>query len=119
MVGELKMNEKPVTDNQKEISNKIYTYLYKQHRFCTKQEICEFLGWEYNTSNDRKVRDTINLIKKRRPIVATPDRVGYFAPIDKADLEEVVHQWKYIDKIIADLEETKKPLIKFYEKYKF
>lgn len=112
------MNEKPVTDNQKEISNKIYTYLYKQHRFCTKQEICEFLGWEYNSSADRKCRDCLNLIKKRRPIVATPDRVGYFAPIDKADLEEVVHQWKYIDKIIADLEETKKPLIKFYEKYR-
>ena len=49
--------------------------------------------------------------------MATPDRVGYFAPINKQDMEEVIHQWKYIDKIIADLEETKQPLIKFYEKF--
>lgn len=111
------MNEKPVTENQKELANKIYSYLYKQHRFCTKEEICNSVGIEYNSSNDRKIRDTINLIKKRRPIVATPDRVGYFAPINKQDMEEVIHQWNYIDKIITDLEETKKPLIKFYEKF--
>lgn len=111
--------EKPVTENQKELANKIYTYLYREHRYCTKQEICEHLGVEYNSNWDRKIRDTINVVKKRRAIVATPDRVGYFAPIGKEDLEEVQRQWKYIDKVQTDLEETKQPLIKFYEKFKY
>lgn len=109
--------EKPLTENQKELASKIYKYLHHQHRFITKEEICEMLGWEYNSSNDRKIRDTINVIKKRKPIVATPDRKGYFAPIQKEDLEEVIHQWKYIDSIIEDLQETKKPLILFYEMF--
>lgn len=109
--------EKPITENQKQLANKIYKYLYHEHRFVTKEEICIMLGWEYTSSNDRKIRDTINVIKKRKPIVATPDRKGYFAPIQKEDLEEIIHQWKYIDSIIEDLEETKKPLIDFYEKF--
>lgn len=109
--------EKPITEKQKLIGNAIYKYLYEQHRFVDKEEICKMLGWEYNSSNDRKVRDTINLIKKRKAIVATPDRKGYFAPKDENDIEEIDHQWKYIDSIIQDLEETKKPLIAFREKY--
>lgn len=109
--------EKPITENQKELANKIYKYLHHQHRFITKEEIYNMLGWEYNSSNDRKIRDTINIIKKRKPIVATPDRKGYFAATNKSDLEEVIHQWKYIDSIIEDLKETKKPLIEFYEKF--
>ena len=111
------MNEKPITENQKEIANKIYAFLRECHRNVTKEEICAHLGWEYNSSNDRKVRDTINLIKKRRPIVATPDQKGYFACVNKNDLERCVHQWNYIDGIIKDLEETKKPLIAFYDHY--
>lgn len=109
--------EKPITENQKILANKIYNFLLRTHRLTTKQEICEMLGLPYNSNNDRKIRDTINVIKKRRPIVATPDTKGYFAPTVKEDLEQVEHQWKYIDKIIADLEETKNPLIAFYNKY--
>jgi hypothetical protein len=109
--------EKPITENQKQIANAIYKFLYHQHRFVTKEELCAELGWEYNSSNDRKIRDTINVIKKLRPIVATPNRKGYFAPTNASDLEEVKHQWKYIDSIIADLMETKKPLIEFCEKF--
>lgn len=109
--------EKPITENQKQLANSIYKFLYHQRRFVTKQELCAELGWEYNSTNDRKIRDTINIIKKRKPIVATPDRKGYFAPICAVDLEEVKHQWKYIDSIIADLMETKKPLIEFCEKF--
>lgn len=109
--------EKPITQNQREIANKIYLFLRECHRNVTKEEICAHLGWEYNSTNDRKVRDTINLIKKKRPIVATPDQKGYFACVNKNDLERCVHRWKYIDGIIEDLEETKKPLIAFYDHY--
>lgn len=109
--------EKPITENQKEIGNKIYVFLVKAHRNVTKKEICAHLGWQYNSTSDRKIRDTINLIKKRRPIVATPDQKGYFAPTCKDDVERCIHQWKYIDGIIADLEATKKPLISFCSRY--
>lgn len=109
-------NEKPTTEKQKDIANEIYRILLLARKFMSKEDICAKLGWEYNLTNDRKVRDTINLIKKRKPIVATPDKKGYFAPILRGDLDEIVHQWQYVDKVIADLEETKKPLIKFYEK---
>ena len=59
-------NEKPMTEKQKEIANAIYKFLYNEHRFVTKEEICLMLGWEYNLTNDRKVRDSINAIKKKR-----------------------------------------------------
>lgn len=83
--------EKPITENQKQIANIIYKFLYHQRRFVTKQELCAELGWEYNSTNDRKIRDTINIIKKRKPIVATPDRKGYFAPICAVDFVTFFH----------------------------
>lgn len=109
--------EKPITENQKEIANKIYAFLKDCHRNVTKEEICTHLGWTYNSTSDRKIRDTINLIKKKRPIVATPDQKGYFTCLNKNDLERCIHQWNYIDGIIKDLEETKKPLISFYNHF--
>lgn len=109
--------EKPPTDNQREIGNKIYGFMKATRRNVTKEEICAFLGWEYNTSTDRKVRDTINLIKKRRPIVATPDQKGYYLCLTKDDIEKCEHQWKYIDSIISDLEMTKQPLISFLNQF--
>ena len=109
--------EKPLTEKQKEIANKIYTFMKATRRNVTKEEICAYLGWEYNSSNDRKVRDTINRLKKRRPIVATPDQKGYYLCLTKDDIERCRHQWLYIDSIIQDLELTKKPLIAFYDAY--
>ena len=111
--------EKPLTENQKKIANTIYAYLIKEHRFVTKQELCAMLGWEYNITNDRKVRDCVNAIKHRRAIVATPDRKGYFAPKNENDLEEIIHQWRYLDKLEEEIKATKKPIIEFYEKYKY
>lgn len=111
--------EKPITEKQQELATLIYKFLHKEHRFVTKEEICEMLGWEYNLTNDRKVRDTINIIKKIKPIVATPDRKGYFAPkFFDIDEEEVDHQLNYIDSIIDDLLATKQPLLDFKKKAK-
>lgn len=109
--------EKPITDNQRETGNKIYLFLKSAHRNVTKEEICAYLGWDYTSSTDRKVRDTINLIKKRKPIVATPDQKGYFLCLSKDDIERCEHQWRYIDSIIQDLEQTKRPLISFLRKF--
>ena len=40
--------EKPLTEKQKEIANKIYTFMKATRRNVTKEEICAYLGWEYN-----------------------------------------------------------------------
>ena len=108
--------EKPLTEKQKEIANSIYAFMKQARRNVSKEEICAYLGWEYNSSNDRKVRDTINRLKKRKPIVATPDQKGYYLCLTKDDKEKCEHQWAYIDSIIRDLELTKKPLIAFCER---
>ena len=109
--------EKPLTKNKKEIANKIYAYLIKEHRYVSKQELCNMLGWEYNLTSDRKIRDSINSLKKVRAIVATPDKIGYFAPLNENDLEDLIHQWRYLDKLEKEIKDTKKPLIKFFEKF--
>lgn len=111
MIGKPEVSEK-----DKQRTNELYTYMKLTGRACTKEELCRVIGWEYNKTNDRRIRDLINLIKKRRPIIATPDQRGYKVATGKDDLEAVVHQWRYIDKIQADLEATKEPLIAFYEK---
>ena len=109
--------EKPMTENQKEVANKIYAYLLSEHRYISKEELCAMLGWEYNLTNDRKVRDSVNSIKKVRVIVATPDRKGYFAPKCKEDMKEIIHLWRYLDKLEKEIQETRKPVIKFVEKF--
>jgi hypothetical protein len=50
-------------------------------------------------------------------LIATSDQRGYKIAKTKADLEEVIHQWKELDSRIEQLEERKKPLIEFYEKW--
>lgn len=110
MIGKPEVSEK-----DKKRTNELYTYMKLTGRPCTKEELCRVIGWEYNKTNDRRIRDLINLIKKRKPIIATPDQKGYKVATSKDDLEAVIHQWKYIDKIQADLEATKEPLKRFYE----
>ena len=105
-----------VSELDKKRTQELYTYMKLVGRPCTKEELCRVIGWEYNKTNDRRIRELINRIKKRRPIIATPDQRGYKVATDREDLEEVVHQWRYIDKVQADLEETKGPLMKFVEK---
>lgn len=109
--------EKPLTENQKEVANKIYAYLIRVRRYVAKEELCAMLGWEYNLTNDRKVRDSINSLKKVRIIVATPDKKGYFAPTSKEDMREVIHLWRYLDKLEKEIQDIKKPVIKYFEKY--
>jgi hypothetical protein len=57
------------------------------------------------------------MIGKKRPLISTSDSKGYKIAKTKADLEEVCHQWKELDSRILQLQERRKPLIEFYEKY--
>ena len=113
------MIEKPeLSEETKKRANEIYRYLKAENRSVTKQEICDYLGWEYNSSSERRVRDLISLIAKRRPIIATSDQRGYKVPTMN-DLDAVEHQWRELDSRIAELEARREPLIKFAEKIKF
>ena len=113
------MIEKPeLSEETKRRANEVWRFLRDEAKPVTKQEICDFLGWEYNSSSDRRVRDLISIIAKRKPIVATSDQRGYKVPTAN-DLEAVEHQWKEIDSRIAELAARREPLIKFAEKIKF
>ncbi|NCD06404.1 MAG: hypothetical protein EOL97_09810 [Spirochaetia bacterium] len=107
-----------ISENQKMLANKLYKFLMQQIESVDKKTMCEFLGWEYNSSNDRKLRIILANIGKVKPLLATSDQRGYRLAKNSEDVEEVEHQWKEIDKRIQMLEERRKPLINFYEKYK-
>lgn len=113
------MYKKPeISDNSKVLVNRIYKFLLQQNVAVKKEKLCELLGWEYNTSNDRRIRDLISILAELKPIVATSNQRGYYLAKSKEDLEKVEHQWKEFDSRIEKLEKRREPLIKFYEKMK-
>lgn len=105
--------QKPITDKMKERANAMYLLL-KQGGVWTKEQLGERLG----IKNERTVRDVISALSKRVPIISTSDNKGYALAMSEKDLEYVIHTWKEHDSRQQELEERKKPLIKFYEKYK-
>ena len=107
--------EKPITDNMKQKVNECYLFLKSIGRYATKEEIGEYLG----VSNERQVRDIISVLATRKPIISKSNSCGYRLAMTKEDLEEVENVWREIDSRIEQLEERKKPLIKFYEKMKY
>lgn len=109
---------KPQITKIKERANVMYQYFKAKDGFIPKKELCFIMGWEYNPSNERRVRDVIALLATKKPIISTSDNRGYKLAQLKEDVEEVEHTWKEIDKRIAELENRKKPLIEFYEKNK-
>lgn len=114
---EIKMPE--LSENAKILGNKLHKFLMAQQKPVDKKTMCEFMGWEYNSSNDRKLRIVLSNIAKVKPLISTSDQKGYYIAKTKADLEAVTHQWKEVDSRIEELEARKAPLINFYEKYKF
>lgn len=107
--------EKPVTDNIKQKANALYIYLKDIGRYATKEEIGEYLG----VTNERSIREIIALLATRAPIISKSNSCGYRLARTIEDLEEVINVWSEIDSRIEQLEERKKPLIKFYEKMKY
>lgn len=114
---EIKMPE--LSENAKILGNKLHKFLIAQQKPVDKKTMCEFMGWEYTPSNDRKLRIVLSNIAKVKPLISTSDQKGYYIAKTKADLELVRHQWLEIDSRIEELEARKAPLINFYEKYKF
>jgi hypothetical protein len=108
--------EKPMTENQKFYGNKLYKFLM-QNDVVTKEEMFEYLGWD--SKKDRQLRELLSLIGQKVPLIATSDQKGYKIAKNEKDLEEVTHQWQENDSRIKVLQDKNKPLIKFYEKYKY
>lgn len=86
-------------------------YILLKQRNYKKIEIMEYFG-----VGERTAREMISIVSKRAPVIATSDNSGYRIARTAEDLEEVIHSWKEIDSRQKELEERKKPLIKFYEK---
>ncbi len=111
--------EKPQITAIQERANIIYRYLRAKQDYCTKKELCFVLGWEYNTSNERRIRDILSLLSHKKPIIATSDNnKGYKLAQTQQDIEEVEHTWKELDKRIEEIENRKKPLISFRDSFK-
>ncbi len=107
--------EKPITDNMKQKVNKCYLYLKSIGRYSTKEEIGEHLG----VNSEREVRDILSVLATRKCIISTSSSKGYKLAQTIEDLEDVIHAWKEMDSRIEQLQERKKPLIAFYEKFKY
>lgn len=114
----MKIKKPELTERDKKLGNEIHRILMAHDRPITKEFICQSLGWEYNSSTERKVRDLLSKIAKVKPLISTSDQKGYYIARKVEDLEAVTHCWKEIDSRIAELEERRKPLIDFYEKCK-
>lgn len=109
--------KKPELSKQdKERANEVYKQL-QLNNILTKEQICGYLGWKYNSSNDRRVRELLAIIGKLQPLISTSDSKGYRLAKNEKDFRDAEHQWAEIDSRIAELEARRKPLIKFCEKY--
>ena len=86
-------------------------FLMLKERTYKKAEIMAHFG-----VSERTAREMISIVSKRAPIIATSDNCGYRIATTANDIEAVTHSWQEIDSRQKELEERKKPLIKFYEK---
>lgn len=86
------MNVKePKIRNKEELMDKLENYLNNTEDYVTKEQICNYLGLEYNSSNDRKIRRLVEYIVIERgvKVVATSNRKGYKLATTS---EEIEHQ---------------------------
>jgi hypothetical protein len=110
--------EKPLTDNMKERCKLLKDFFISQDVSVTKKEICEkCFNWEYNISNDRKVRDIIANVAHYYPIISVSDKRGYKIAKTLNDIEQIKHSWAELDSRINELSKRKKPLIDFLQKH--
>ena len=115
----IKIKKPELSQNARELGNKLFKYLFMQDSPVDKKTMCKYMGWEYNSSNDRKLRIVLANIAKVKPLISTSDNRGYYLAKTKDDLEKVEHQQAELDSRIEELNERKKPLIAFYDKYHY
>ena len=113
----MEIRKPELTEKEKKLGNEIHRILMSHDRPITKEFICQSLGWEYNSSTERKVRDLLSKIAKVKPLISTSDQKGYYIARKKEDLEAVKHQWIEHNKRVAEINDRIAPLQKFIEMY--
>ena len=103
------MIAKPQTPLIKTRANYLYRFMLSGDTF-TKKDMCSCLGWEYNSNNERRIREIVALLATVRPIIATSDNRGYKVASTQ---DEVDHQINEINSRIEELKKRLPPLINF------
>lgn len=106
--------KKPENNNKEERAQLILKYLKLNKRFCTKEEIADYLG-----CSERIVADCVNYLRKKKyMIVAVTTEKGYklIGPkdMDQESADYVKQMWMETDSRIKDLEEMKKVCINYW-----
>ena len=113
----MEIKKPELSERDKKLGNEIHRILMAHDRPITKEFICQSLGWEYNSSAERKVRDLLSKIAKVKPLISTSDQKGYYIARKVEDLEAVKHQQFEILSRIKELEERLNPLKIFIEQF--
>jgi uncharacterized cysteine cluster protein YcgN (CxxCxxCC family) len=107
MKPELLKNQPVLTDKAKERLNEIYgTLIYG----ATRQDLINKFKLD-----DRTIRDCINFIRKRYPVISSSAKAGYKLAINQEDLEDVHKTISETKSRIKELQASLKPLENFVE----
>jgi len=87
----MKIKEPKIT-NKTALMDKIENYLNNANEYKSKEQMCNYLGLEYNGTNDRKVRRLLELLVIERGIkvIATSDRRGYKVANSEDEIEHQI-----------------------------
>ena len=110
--GEVDMNKKPeLTAREKQLGNSIARLI--RERTYTKQELSKMFG-----ISERKIRDLISEIAKRRPVISISSGKGYkWASNSLDDCKAVLRQWRENDSRARQITSRNEPLIKHLEQF--
>lgn len=109
--------EKPPIEKIKERANELFKYLISKE-VVTKKQICEDLfNWNWNTSNERRIREIISTLAQVKPIIATSDSKGYKLAKSKEDAEDILHQFAELSSRVVELQKRIVPILLFCERH--
>lgn len=106
------MNTKPeLTESEKRLGNSIARLL--KERTYTKEELIKIFG-----ISERKIRDIVSEIAKRRPIISISSGKGYkWASNSLDDYKAALRQWRENDSRARQITSRNEPLIKHLEAF--
>ena len=106
------MNTKPeLTESEKRLGNSIARLL--KERTYTKEELIKIFG-----ISERKIRDIVSEIAKRRPIISNSSSKGYkWAGNSVDDCKAILRQWRENDSRARQITSRNEPLVKHLEAF--
>ena len=104
---------KPELREAEKRANELF-HLLRSRSTMTKEEMCAALGWEYNTNNDRRIREVIALLATQKPVISLSDRKGYKLATTREDAQHAINE---IKSRIAELSKRLPPLEKYCEQF--